>query len=38
VVVQRLRIQETIDAAQLEETLSAPQAGAAAQGIPSHFH
>ncbi|MDP9248204.1 MAG: hypothetical protein M3O95_08980, partial [Candidatus Dormibacteraeota bacterium] len=33
VVVQRLRIQETIDAAQLEEIVAA-QPGAAAQGVP----
>jgi ATP-dependent Zn protease len=33
VVVQRLRIQETIDAGQLEEIVAA-RPGAAAQGVP----
>jgi cell division protease FtsH len=33
VVVERLKVEETIDAAQLDEILAAPQPGAAAQGV-----
>jgi cell division protease FtsH len=32
-VVERLKVEETIDAAQLDEILAAPQPGAAAQGV-----
>jgi cell division protease FtsH len=32
-VVERLKVEETIDAAQLDEILAVPQPGAAAQGV-----
>jgi cell division protease FtsH len=32
-VVERLKVQETMDAAELDEILAAPQPGAAAQGV-----
>ncbi|HEY4866509.1 MAG TPA: cell division protein FtsH, partial [Candidatus Dormibacteraeota bacterium] len=33
IVVERLKVQETMDAAELDEILAAPQPGAAAQGV-----
>ena len=32
-VVERLKVEETIDAAQLDQILAVPQPGAAAQGV-----
>jgi hypothetical protein len=33
IVVERLKVQETMDAAELDEILAAPQPGTAAEGV-----